>query len=156
MVVIALMAPFLALARYPFAFGFATTIGLFGSFVTWSARRRKYDRIVWLICAYPLFPWTLLHLLWILPRHKLIARSSLGLLDGMFAFSDIGVLLGLGAYLATLVLLVSGAFGKADQESDQPFRKAARGLLFLMPPIWLALLTLTIVDPFGALASLFH
>lgn len=148
MVGIACLAPLLALARHPFAFGFVVTAGAILLFVGVSYRRRRYHRIAWLVCLYPALPLVNLYLSWALLRLRYVRRSSMGLLDGMFGVSDIGAYLCLMAYVGCVSILIRGA--------DPALGRAAKRVVLLMPVTWAAFLAFSFWDPFGVLSTMFR
>jgi hypothetical protein len=154
MIVIAILAPLLALSRYPFAFGLVVTIGLIALFVADSIRRGRFERVAWLLCGYPLLPLLTLYLQWGLITRRLIRRSTTTVLDGIFAVSDIGGFLCLLAYVGCVSLAAGAASGRAR---DTPgLRRAAWLVVILLPLSWVGLFAFAMWDPFGALSRLFH
>ena len=152
MVVILILAPLLALSRFPFAFGLVVTIALIALFVVDSVRRLRFGRIAWLLCGYPLLPLALLYLQYGLLIRKVIRRSSVTVLDGAFAFSDIGGFLCLIAYVGCVSIVA----GSLASQSFPELKRAAWRVVRLMPLAWVALFAFALWDPFGALARLFH
>jgi hypothetical protein len=152
MAVIAILAPLLALARYPFVFGFALAIGLIALFVGHSIRGRHYGRIAGLMIGYPLLPLLMLYLTWGVITLRYARRSSVGFLDGMFGVSDIGALVCLMAYVGCVSIWLGGL-----KRHDAPeLRRAAKWAVLLMPASWIVLFAFTLWDPFGALGYIFH
>jgi hypothetical protein len=150
MAVIAIIAPLLALTRDPFAFGLIVFAGLIAVFVTISVRRRRYELIAWLIITYPALPLLTLYLQWELGRMNLAPRSS-RLFDGLIGLSDTGGYLCLIAYVACIALVASRRLCNAPS-----LKRAAKQLVFIMPPTWACLFAFAIWDPFGMLAYFFH
>jgi hypothetical protein len=145
MVIIALLAPLLALTRYPFVFGLVAFVGSIALFVGLSLRRQRYDLIAWLLVFYPVLPLLILHVHWRLAIRKIVSRAD-PLFGGLIGLSDIGGFLGLFAYMGCVAILAR-ALGK-----DRPkLRRAAWLVVILMPIAWSALFVFAIRDPFGCL-----
>jgi vacuolar-type H+-ATPase subunit I/STV1 len=153
MAVIAILAPLLALARYPFALGFAVASGLIALFVGHSLRGRHYGRVAGLIDnRLPFLPLLLLYLTWGVITLRYARRSSVGFLDGIFGISDIGAMVCLVAYVGCVSIWLGGL-----KRQDAPeLRRAAKRVVLLMPPAWVGFFAFTLWDPFGALGFLFH
>jgi hypothetical protein len=149
MAVIAIIAPLLALARCPFAFGLFIRPALVALFIALSVRRRRFDLIAWLIIAYPGLFLLILHLQRWLIRIGLARRSS-PLFEGLIGLSDTGGCLCLLAYVACVSIVA------AKRARDQMLRPAAKRVVFLMPPAWVGLLAFAIWDPFGVLGYFFR
>lgn len=149
MILVAILAPLLALARFPVVLGFVSASGSIAVFVAHSIRRRHFDRIAWLVCAFPAVPLLTIHLASWLLRKRMIRRSSMGVLDGVLGISDIGAVLCLLVFLASLILLVGGRGGRA-------LRRAAWQLVLILPLAWSSFVALAIWDPFGALNVVFR
>lgn len=145
---IACLAPLLALARYPFAFGFVITAGAIALFVGINYRSRQYHRVAWLLCLYPAIPLANLYLSWWLLRMRYVRRSSIGLLDGMLGISDIGAMICLMAYVGCIAILFGG--------SDPALRREAKRVCLLMPVTWAAFLGFCLWDPLGVLGTMFR
>jgi hypothetical protein len=150
MAVIAIMAPLLALARYPFTFGLFLPAGLIAVFVAISVRRRRYDLIARLIIAYPALPLLTLYLQWGLNRMDLASRSS-RLFDGLIGLSDTFGYICLLAYVACIALVASRRMRNAPS-----LKWAAKQVVFIMTPTWACLFAFAIWDPFGMLGYFFH
>jgi hypothetical protein len=150
MVIIAILAPLLALTRYPFAFGMVAYAGVIASFVGLSIWRRRYDLIAWLLIFYPVLPLLVIYLHWSLATRRIVRRST-PLLDGLFGLSDTGGYLCLLSYLGCVSILASG------WSRDRPeLRRAAWRVIILMPIAWIALFVFAISDPFGMLGYFFR
>ena len=81
MVLIAGLAPLLALARYPSAFGLVAFAGSIVLFVALCIRRRRYDLVAWLLILYPVLPLLVLYTHWNLAIRRIVRRSSMASLD---------------------------------------------------------------------------
>jgi hypothetical protein len=153
MAVIAVLAPLLALSRYPFYFGLFLPVGLIALFVTLSIRRRRYDWVAWLIIAYPLIPLLTLYLHGGLIQQKLSRRSS-PFFEGLIGLSDVCALLFLLAYVACVSLVAGVA---AELVRDNPtLKRAAWRVVILMPISWVVLFVVAVWDPFGMLGHFFR
>jgi hypothetical protein len=148
MIVTAILAPLLALARYPFAFGLIAYGGSIALLVGLSIWRRRYDLVAWLLIIYPVLPLLVLYLNWGLAIRKIVRRSS-PLFDGLIGLSDVCGCLGLLAYAGCVSILASGW--------GQPaLRRAAKRVVIFMPIAWIALFVFLIWDPFGMLGYFFR
>jgi hypothetical protein len=148
MVVIALLAPLLTLARYPFALGLVAYGGSIALFVGLSIRRRRYDLVAWLLIFYPVLPLLVLYLQWVLGKYRLASRST-PLFGGLIGLSDTCGYLCLLAYLGCVSILVRGR--------DRPeLRREAWRVIIFMPLAWIALFVFAVWDPFGVLGYFFR
>ena len=150
MIVIAILAPLLA--RYPFAFGFVGSIGLFALFVGHGLRTRRCGRIAGLMIGYPLVPLLILHLMWAVITLRFARKSSVGFLDGMFGISDIGAMVCLLAYVGCIAIRLGGL----ERQDAPEIRRAAKQVVLLLPPAWVGLFAFALWDPSGALGYFFH
>ena len=150
MAAIAIIAPLLTLARYPFASGLIVFAGIIALFMTISVRRRRFDLLAWLIITYPALPLLTLYLQWGLIRMDLARRAS-PLFDGLIGLSDTGGYLCLLAYVACISLVVSSRV-----HNTSGLKRAAKRVVFIMPPVWACLFAFAIWDPYGMLGYFFH
>ena len=150
MVITAMMAPLLALARYPFAFGLVAYGGSIALLVGLSIRRGRYDPIAWLLILYPALPLLILYIHWSLATRKIVRRST-PLFDGLVGLSDVFGYLCLLAYVGCVSILASG------RGRERPaLGRAARRVVIFMPIAWFALFVFAIGDPFGMLGYFFR
>jgi hypothetical protein len=150
MVVIAGLAPLLALARYPFVLGLVAYVGTIALFVALCIRRRRYDLVAWLLILYPVLPLVTLYLHWSLAIRKIVGRST-PLFDGLIGLSDVCGYFCIFAYFGCIVV-VTRPWGREVPE----IRRAAKWVVFVMPVTWVALFVFTIRDPFGMLDYFFR
>jgi hypothetical protein len=150
MVVIACLAPLLALARYPFVLGLVAFVGTIALFVALSIRRRRYDLVAWLLILYPVLPLLTLYLHWSLAIRKIVRRST-PLFDGLIGLSDACGYLCILAYFGCIAI-VAGPWGRDVPE----IKRAAKWVVFVTPVTWVALFAFAIWDPFGTLGYFFR
>jgi hypothetical protein len=150
MVVIAGLAPLLALARYPFVFGLVAFVGSIILFVALCIRRRRYDLVAWLLILYPVLPLLVLYTHWSLAIRKIIRRST-PLFDGLIGLSDACAYFCIVAYFGCIAIVV----GRWAQKAPE-IRRAAKWVVFVMPVTWIALFAFAIWDPFGMLGYFFR
>jgi hypothetical protein len=150
MVVIAGLAPLLALARYPFILGLVAFGGTIALFVALCIRRRRYDLVAWLLILYPALPLLTLHIHSSLAIRKIVRRSA-PLFEGLFGLSDVCGYFCILAYFGCLVI-VAGRWGREVPE----LKRAAKWVVFLMPVTWVALFAFAMWDPFGVLGYFFR
>jgi hypothetical protein len=136
MVVIAALAPIRALARYPIVLGLVTLVGTIALLVALSIRGRRYDLVAWLLILYPLVPLLTLYLHSSLATGKIVSRST-PFFDGLIGLSDVCGLLYLLAHFGCVVVLTHPWRGELSE-----VRRAAKWLVFVMPPTWGALIRL--------------
>jgi hypothetical protein len=148
MVIIACIAPLLALARYPFAFGLFTYAGSVALFVTLSIRHHRYDLVAWLLILYPALPLLIMYVHWNLAIRHIVRRST-PLSDGLIGLSDVGGYLSILAYFGC-VMIVGRSLGSPEM------RKAAKRVVIFLPITWAALFVFTMWDPFGMLGYFFR
>jgi hypothetical protein len=148
MVIIAALAPLLALTRYPFALGLFTYAGSIALFVTLSIRRRCYNLVAWLLILYPVIPLLVMYIHWLLATRRIVRRST-PLFDGLLGFSDIIGVFCIIAYFACVVI--------ATRSGGVPeLKRAAKWVVFVMPLSWTALVAFVIIDPLGMIAYFFR
>ena len=150
MVVIAGLAPLLALARYPFVFGLVAFVGSIALFVALCIWRRRYDLVAWLLVFYPVLPLLTLYVHWNLAIRKIVRRST-PLFDGLIGLSDVCAYLCIVAYFGCVVM-VTRPWGRKVPE----IRSAAKWVVFLMPVTWAAMFVFAIWDPSGMLDYFFR
>jgi hypothetical protein len=150
MVIIAGLAPLLALARYPFAFGLVAFAGTIALFVALCVRRRRYDLVAWFLIFYPVLPLLVLYIHWSLAIRKIVSRGS-PLFEGLIGLSDTVLYLCIFAYFGCVVIV-------ARRRGQKPpeMRRAAKCVVFALPVMWIALFVFTIWDPFGMLGYFFR
>jgi hypothetical protein len=148
MVIIAALAPLLALTRYPFALGLFAYAGSIALFVTLSIRRRCYNLVAWLLILYPVIPLLIMSIHWLLAMRRIVRRST-PLFDGLLGFSDIIGVFCIIAYFACVVI-ATRSWGAPE------FRRAAKWVAVVMPFTWAALVVFVIIDPLGMIAYFFR
>jgi hypothetical protein len=150
MIVIAGLAPLIALTRYPLAFGLFAHVVVFALFVGLSIWRRRYDLIAWFLIFYPALPLLVFYVHWNLAIRSIVSRSN-PVFDGLIGLSDVFGYLCLLAYVGCVSIL-AGGLGRERPE----FRRAVWRVIILMPIAWIALFVFAIWDPLGFLGYFFR